>query len=85
MRILVNVCRKDTNIEVGDCLHLLLFGDHMNDQGVAYKADQHDDSKEGGHQPGINQQRWSFPHRRCRVIAYRPVVCCITVRIATGY
>ena len=52
-----------TDVEVGDGLHLAVLGDHVDDQRVSHKAEQHDEGEEQRDQPGVHQEGWSQGQR----------------------
>lgn len=33
-----------------------MFGDDIDDKGIAHQPDQHDEGKEEGHEPGVSQE-----------------------------
>lgn len=67
-----------TYIKIGDGLHLLVFGDHVDDQRVPDQADQHNEAEESGDQPGIDQQ-WRAPALQSRrLVAHRLIVGIVT-------
>lgn len=45
-----------TNEEVSGRPHLPVFGDDIDDQGIAHQPDQHDEGKEERHEPGVGQE-----------------------------
>lgn len=45
-----------TNEEVSGSPHLPVFGDDIDDQGIAHQPHQHDECKEEGHKPGVGQE-----------------------------
>lgn len=63
-----------TDVEVGDGLHLLVFGDHTDDQCVPHQADHHDECEESGHQPGVDQQWWPSSFWTIGLVARRATV-----------
>lgn len=60
-----------TYVKVGDGLHLLVLGDHMDDQRVPNQAHQHDEAEESGDQPGVHQHRGPLALQSCRLVAHR--------------
>lgn len=48
--------RARTYEEVCGRPHLPVFGNDVDDQGIAHQPDQHDEGKEEGHQPGVCEE-----------------------------